>query len=287
MDQLPIRPTWVEIDGDALANNVREIRRLIGRRCLLAGVVKANAYGHGAVAVARRILAAGADRLAVATLSEALELRDAGVDAPILVLGYTPTWQAGEGVRRRITATVFDLEMAQALAAAGAAQGVPAQAHVKINTGMNRLGILPAEAPAFLRALQEYSALHVEGLFTHFATSDTDLAFAHVQTARFCCAAGGAGGGGAAPACGACRQLRRHADAARNALGHGALRHCALRLGPGRGTDAAAAQLPARAGVEGAGGGGHFAAGGRGRELWVGVCDTAPVDAGGDPARLC
>ena len=185
MEIEPSRPAWIEIDEGALANNVRQIRRLIGPQRLLAGVVKANAYGHGAIPVARQILAAGADRLAVATLSEALELRTAGIDAPILVLGYTPPRQAAEVVRAGVTATVYDVETAQALAEAAAQQGVRAAVHVKVNTGMNRLGLDPEDAPAFLEALRAMATLEAEGVFTHFATSDTDRAFALVQAARF------------------------------------------------------------------------------------------------------
>ena len=181
----PIRPVWIQIDRSALANNVRELRRLIGPRRLLAGVVKANAYGHGALPIAIEILAAGADRLAVAALSEALELRAGGIRAPILVLGYTPAGQAAEAVRQQITSTAFDLPFAQALAQAAVQQGVPAVTHVKVNTGMNRLGIEPEHAVAFLRALAEMPSLHVEGIFTHFATSDTNRSFALEQTARF------------------------------------------------------------------------------------------------------
>ncbi len=185
MEIEPSRPAWIEIDEGALANNVRQIRRLIGPQRLLAGVVKANAYGHGAIPVARQILAAGADRLAVATLSEALELRTAGIDAPILVLGYTPPRQAAEVVRAGVTATVYDVETAQALAEAAAQQGVRAAVHVKVNTGMNRLGLDPEDAPAFMEALRAMATLEAEGVFTHFATSDTDRAFALVQAARF------------------------------------------------------------------------------------------------------
>jgi len=185
MDIEPTRPVWVEIDRGALANNVRQLRRVIGPRCQLAGVVKANAYGHGALPVSTAILAAGADRLAVATLSEALELRAGGVRAPILVLGYTPARQAAEVVRHGVAATVYDLPSAQALGHAAVQQGAPAMIHVKVNTGMNRLGVEAAQAASFVRALHAIPGLDVEGVFTHFATSDTDRRFTLEQTARF------------------------------------------------------------------------------------------------------
>jgi alanine racemase len=136
-------------------------------------VVKANAYGHGAAESARTVLRAGADALAVATLGEAAALRTCGVEAPILVLGYTPPWQAAEAVRNAVTLTVFDIETAIAYATSVAAQGsVALGVHVKVNTGMNRLGVAPADAPDMLAALRKLGSLHVEGIFTHFATSD-------------------------------------------------------------------------------------------------------------------
>jgi alanine racemase len=180
------RPTWLEIDRAALANNVRLIRQRIGPQRQLLAVVKANAYGHGAPGAATVLLQAGADRLAVATLAEAVELREAGIEAPILVLGYTPGWLAAEAIAHRITTTVFDLESAGALATAAAAANTQAVVHVKVNTGMNRLGIAPEAAPGFLAQLQREQPLQVEGLFTHFATADlADKGFLYEQFARF------------------------------------------------------------------------------------------------------
>lgn len=188
---LPPRPTWIEIDSDALANNVRALRRRLKAGVLLYGVVKANAYGHGLVETSRVLLRAGADRLAVATLLEALELRDGGVEAPILVLGYTPAHQAGLAARQRIALTVYDAEMAKAAAEVVAnergAGGIPRlTAHVKVNTGMNRLGVEADECVGLLAALGELAPIDVEGIFTHFATSDeADRTFADRQWAVF------------------------------------------------------------------------------------------------------
>lgn len=183
---LPRRPTWLEIDRTALAANLGQIRQRIGVRRQLLAVVKANAYGHGAPAVATTMLNAGADRLAVATLSEAIDLREAGIGAPILVLGYTPPWLAAEAVHYRITTTVFDHETAQALAAAAAAASVPAVVHLKVNTGMNRLGVRPEATLSFLTHITAKRMLQVEGIFTHFATADlADKTFALQQYERF------------------------------------------------------------------------------------------------------
>lgn len=181
----PERATWIEVDEEALANNVRQIRRRLRPGCRLMAVVKANAYGHGAAAVARNVLAAGAERCAVATLTEALELRQAGIRAPVQVLGYTPGRHAAQAVRHDVITTVFDLETVQAFSAAAIAAGKPALVHVKVNTGMNRLGLPPQAVAQFLSMLHDFEQVAVEGIFTHFATSDVDRDFAALQFRRF------------------------------------------------------------------------------------------------------
>jgi alanine racemase len=178
---VPERPAWIEIDRYALTNNVRQLRKLLPPSCLLTGVVKANAYGHGAVPVAQVLARAGIDRFAVATLGEALELRAGGITLPILVLGYTPADLVAAAVAQGVTLTVFDLASARAIADAAQMQDKRAPVHLKVNTGMNRLGIDPAEAPALLAALRQLDHLQIEGIFTHFATSDSDRSFAEVQ----------------------------------------------------------------------------------------------------------
>lgn len=180
----PPRTTWIEVSRAALRNNVAQLQRATPHARLM-GVVKANAYGHGAVPVAGTLQAAGVHSLAVACLGEALELRTGGVTLPILVLGYTPAWQAAEAAAAGVTLTVFDAETAAQMneLVAGPAR---LAVHVKVNTGMNRLGVGPAGAPALLAALRALPNLHVEGIFTHFATSDeTDRSFAEVQFSRF------------------------------------------------------------------------------------------------------
>lgn len=182
----PSRPTWIEIDRSALENNVRQLRRLIGPQRRLTAVVKANAYGHGAAPVAQIALAAGADALAVAALGEAAELRGAGVNAPILVLGYTPGWLAAEAVTLDATLAVFDVESACAYSEAAAAGGRTLRLHVKVNSGMNRLGVGIDDAPALIAQLAALPGLAVEGVFTHFATSDAaDKSHAYEQLRRF------------------------------------------------------------------------------------------------------
>jgi len=167
----PDRPTWVEVDLGAVGGNVRALKRLAGGAQVMA-VLKADAYGHGAAQVAHTALRHGATWCAVACLSEGLALRQAGIDAPILVLGYTPAWQAREAVRAGLAATLFDRDTAAAFSQAAQALDRTAHVHVKVDTGMRRLGLDPADTPAFLRDLRALPGLVVEGLFTHTACAD-------------------------------------------------------------------------------------------------------------------
>ena len=182
----PARPTWVEVDLEAIAHNVRLLRERLAPTVALMAVLKADGYGHGAIKIARTALNNGATWLGVACLSEALALRSVGIEAPVLVLGYTPPWQARETVDRQVDATVFSLETAQALARAGRELGRAAQVHVKVDTGMGRLGLAPEDVVPFVRALHELPGLEVRGLFTHFATADSaDRSYANQQWSRF------------------------------------------------------------------------------------------------------
>jgi len=167
----PDRPTWLEIDLGAIAHNVRRLAALAGDAQLMISL-KADAYGHGAVQVAQTALLNGATWLGVACFSEGLALRRAGIAAPILILGYTPAWQARDVLRHDLTATVFDLDVAQALGRAAVALDRPARVHVKVDTGMGRLGVFPEQAVDFVRALVAYHGLAVEGIFTHLAVAD-------------------------------------------------------------------------------------------------------------------
>jgi len=135
-------------------------------------VVKANAYGHGAASVARAALQAGAAGLAVHRAIEGVELRRAGIDAPILVMGYTPPDGADLIARWRLTPSLMTLEFAQALSTQAAKTGLTIPVHVKVDSGMSRYGLLPGEVVAYLRALTGLPGITLEGMFTHFATAD-------------------------------------------------------------------------------------------------------------------
>ncbi|MCA1593833.1 MAG: alanine racemase, partial [Acidobacteria bacterium] len=130
------RPTWAEIDLDALASNFQEVRRRVAHGVRVMGVVKADAYGHGAVACARRLASEGADWFGVATLEEGSELRLAGIEQPILVFGGFWNGQEGICIRHRLVPVVYRADMAAALDEAARAAGVVADVHVKIDTGM-------------------------------------------------------------------------------------------------------------------------------------------------------
>ncbi len=168
----PSRPTWVEIDLEAIAHNVRQVRRIVGERVAIMAILKADGYGHGAIKTARTALNNGASYLGVACLGEALALRQVGIEAPILVLGYTPPWQARETVASGIDAALFSMETAQALSRAAVEVGRPARVHVKVDTGMGRLGLPPEEAVPFVRGLSALPGLVLQGVFTHFAMAD-------------------------------------------------------------------------------------------------------------------
>lgn len=172
MAQLPLSPdNRLLVDLDAIAANLAALRRLMPPGSRVAGVVKADAYGHGAIPVAKRLKAEGAEFLAVATLGEALELRQAGVKGPILLLlGVWPR-EANFAVEHGLTPVVARLEALEALAQAGRRAGRPAQAQLKVDTGMGRLGAPPREALELLAKAAELPGLELTGLVSHLATA--------------------------------------------------------------------------------------------------------------------
>jgi Alr-MurF fusion protein len=183
------RPTWVEIDLSAIGNNTRRMKSLVGPHVRLLVSLKADAYGHGALKVARSVLHNGASMLGVATLSEATPLHEAGIDAPILVFGYVPLWQMREAVRLGITVTLYSIESAQALSRAALALGKTVKVHLKVDSGMARLGIRAEQSEEIVALAKETLALpnlELEGLYTHFAMADvSDQTHVRMQLQRF------------------------------------------------------------------------------------------------------
>ncbi|MCA1629300.1 MAG: alanine racemase [Acidobacteria bacterium] len=185
------RPTRAEIDLGALASNFRAVRALVGAGVRVMCVVKADAYGHGARECARRLEGEGADWFAVALPEEGIQLRDAGVGKPILCLEGFWEGQAALCVQARLTPIVFRLDTAAALDRAAREAGVVAEVHVKIDTGMNRLGVRADGAAEFAARLRDFRNIRVGGLLTHFASADEARAseFTRAQVARFASAA--------------------------------------------------------------------------------------------------
>lgn len=178
------RATRAEIDLDAVAGNVRYFTEVAGAGAGVMAVVKANAYGHGAIMVARAAVAAGARWLAVATVEEGLQLRAAGLVAPILVLAPSHPDEAPAAVRADLTLAVADLNVAAAVAAA--ARDEPASVHVEVDTGLNRYGTPYGAAPDLIARIAALPGLRLGGVYTHFATADeADRAFHDSQQARF------------------------------------------------------------------------------------------------------
>ncbi|RLC80458.1 MAG: alanine racemase [Chloroflexi bacterium] len=165
-------PTWAEINLDAIAANVRHIKTHIGPSVELIAVVKANAYGHGAVPVAQAALEAGATRLAVARVAEGIELRQAGIEAPILVMGYTPPPEVSQAARWNLTLTLITVEQAKILSQEATRLGRMLPVHIKVDTGMGRFGLLPDEVVDFVKAVSTLPGLELEGLYTHFSVAD-------------------------------------------------------------------------------------------------------------------
>jgi len=166
------RPTWAEIDLNNLATNFKAIRERVGTTAKVMAVVKANAYGHGAVQCARRLVKEGAEWFGVAMPEEAIELRAAGIGQPILSLGGF--WQGQEAacLQQRITPVVYRLDMIAALDQVASDAGLVVDVHVKIDTGMGRLGVRADQLGEFIPALKTFRNIRIDGLMTHFAAAD-------------------------------------------------------------------------------------------------------------------
>lgn len=179
--------SWAEIDLDAIGHNMRALRNLVWKNTEIMAVVKADAYGHGVENLAGTLLENGASRLAVSLLDEALQLRKLGIDCPILVLNYTDPRRAQEIVKNNITQSVYSMDLAEAINKEASYYGKIAKVHVAVDTGMNRVGVrADKDAVEFITQLSNFSHIFIEGIFTHFATADSeDSSFTRKQFDRF------------------------------------------------------------------------------------------------------
>ena len=178
--------TWVEVDLGAISHNLRQIKNRVepsGAKVL--AVIKDNAYGHGAVQVAKVAAAVPIHMLAVATIEEAVELRESGITLPILVLCCILPEQAAEVVKYGITQTVCDVKVCESLSEAADSMDKQATVHVKVDTGLGRIGVRYDETPHLLKQILQLPHLNVEGIFTHFASAGIDEAFTSLQLERF------------------------------------------------------------------------------------------------------
>lgn len=171
-----MRPTWAEIDIDSLQSNFLHVKRLIGRKTGVMSIVKADAYGHGAIRVSKALFElCGSQMFGVATVDEALELRESGIKAPILVLAGMNPNEAKAVVKGELTPTVYSLRIASVLNDYAKKFGVQVGYHLKIDTGMTRLGVGIEELHVFLDEILGMKNLKMEGLFSHFANADLEL----------------------------------------------------------------------------------------------------------------
>lgn len=182
-----IRPAWAEINLDNLADNMREIRRLAKDSAQVTAVIKADGYGHGAKYIAQTLLENGADRFAVSGLDEALELRKSGIKEPILILGYTQPERAKAIVGNDIEQAVYSYELARSLSMEAQRQNKTAKVHIKLDTGMGRIGFKADEtAAAQIKEIYNLPNLIIEGMFTHFAIADEkDKSYTNEQFDKF------------------------------------------------------------------------------------------------------
>jgi len=162
--------TWLEIDLGAIKNNVKQIKKMT--RTPVMAVIKANGYGHGVLAVAKAVTEAGAAWCGVARIEEALNLRAAGVDAEVMVLGYTPPVMIPEAVENNVHVAIYDTNLAMSYAKMAKVTGKRLKAHLKVETGMGRLGMPLDRVPEFLEEYQHSDAIEIDGIFTHFARAD-------------------------------------------------------------------------------------------------------------------
>ncbi len=186
---------WAEVDLKAIAHNIRELRRITNPKTRFMAVVKANAYGHGIIEVAGQSLENGAGALGVAHIEEGIQLRKAGIDAPVLIFGYTPPTHAKKLIELDLTQTVYSYETSRALSEAVAAYSKKIKVHIKVDTGMGRLGLLPDRlrlskynkkitdsSVGEVESIFRLPMLDVEGIYTHFATADeSDRSYAGKQ----------------------------------------------------------------------------------------------------------
>ena len=179
------RPTWAEINLRHLMHNFRQVRRRLLPKTRIMVTVKADAYGHGLIPISRKLVSCGVDYLGVASVEEGIALRKAGIRTPVLVMGLVLKKDIAPLLRYRLTATVCDEALAHALNDRARLYKRPLDVHIKVDTGMGRLGVLPEEVLPLVRKIHQLKNLRIEGIFTHFTMADSDKNFTHRQIRLF------------------------------------------------------------------------------------------------------
>jgi alanine racemase len=179
------RPTWAEIDLSALEYNLNQIKSLIFPGTKILVCVKSDAYGHGIIPVSKRLVSLGVDYLGVASIDEGIILRKAGIDSPILVLGMILSGDSKPVLKYNLTQTVCTEELAEALNKKARRYKKIASIHIKVDTGMGRLGVLYSHALNFIKKIKQYKYLNIEGISTHFPCADLNSSFTQYQIEIF------------------------------------------------------------------------------------------------------
>jgi alanine racemase len=172
MDSSFYRETIIQIDLDAIQHNVNQFHRQLPDEINLLVAVKADAYGHGAVPISRAALFAGATHLGVAFVDEGIQLREAGIEAPILIFGYTPPYAVEKALQYNLTLTIYEETHIELISKIASKRNVNAKVHLKVDTGMGRLGVETEQAIPLINQIKQLPNVELEGIYTHFATAD-------------------------------------------------------------------------------------------------------------------
>ena len=179
------RPTWAEVNLNNLAYNFKQVKKLLKPSVKIMVCVKADAYGHGLIPVTKKLAECGVDYLGVASIDEGIKLREAGIKKPILILGLVLKEDIGPLFKYRLTPTLSAMDLALALSRRAGESGKKIKVHIKIDTGMGRIGVLCKDALGFIKKISKLKFIETEGVFTHLACSDSDRAFTLKQINLF------------------------------------------------------------------------------------------------------
>ena len=185
INEIGYRPTWAEVNLSNLAYNLNQIKKMLAPYTKIMVVIKADAYGHGLIPIAKKLVSCGVDFFGVASIDEGIKLRKAGVRLPILILGLMLKQDIAPIFRYRLTAAVCEEELTIALNNKARMFGKPMNVHIKVDTGMGRLGVLYRDAEQFIKKAHKLKFINIEGIFTHFALADTNKEFTLQQINLF------------------------------------------------------------------------------------------------------